>query len=184
MSQTTSYVWRSGTSSVGNVGIRALADSVITFVAGTVTDGVHVAQTDIDLEIGTGINEKPKGNINEIQDTFVDGVTFTVSGFVEDAQTNNVGQTVKEWLMEPKANSVFTKGRFALELNNFPSYNVSPITVSASPLQPRGLILTSWKWVRIGETKSKADFTATFRLNGDSGTATTSPKFDWTVVHT
>ncbi len=181
---TQSFIWRSGTASIGNRGLRTQGDaSVIIFEAGTITDGVHNSQTDIDLVIGTGVNEKPKGNINEIQDTFVDGVTFTLTGFIEDAQTNNVGQKIKEWIMEAKTNTVFTKGRFGIELNDFSSYDVIPITISATPTQPRGLILTSWKWIRVGETKGKASFIATVKLNGDSGTATTSPKFDWTVVH-
>jgi len=181
---TTSFVWRSGTTSLGNRGLRTQGDaSVITFTAGTVTDGVHTSQTNIDLEIGIGINEKPKGNINEIQDTFVDGITWTITGFAENAANNPVGQTVKEWIMEAKTNTVFTKGRFGIEMPNFPDYDVIPITVSASPTQPRGLILTNWQWIRPGETEGKVEFVATVRLNGDSGTAGTSPKFDWTVVH-
>jgi len=181
---TTSYFWRSDTDNTANRGLRTEADAdTIIFTAGTVVDGAHVSQTDIDIAIGTGINEKPKGNINEIQDTFVDGVTFTISGFIENAITNNVPQSIKEFLMEEKTNAVFTKGRFGIELNDFPSYNVIPITVSASPIQPRGLILTNWRWIRIGETGGKAAFTATVMLNGDHGTVGTSPKFDWTVVH-
>lgn len=181
---TTSYFWRSEANNTSEKGLRTETDAdVITFTAATITNGVHVSQTDIDITIGVGVNEKPKGNLNEIQDTFVDSVTFTISGFIETAKTNNVAQTIKEFLMEAKTNTVFTKGRFGIELTDFPSYNVVPITVSASPTQPRGLILTSWKWVRAGETAGKAEFIATVRLNGDIGTTGTSPKFDWTVVH-
>jgi len=184
MTQTTSTIWRVGTAfSGGGLGQIADADTVITFVAASVVDGDHIAQTDIGIEIGVGVNEKPKGNINEIQDTFVDSVTFTVTGFIEDAAGNTSPQIVKEWLMEEKTNSVFTKGRFGIELNDFPTYNVKPVIEGLIPQQPRGLILTSWNWIRVGETQSKAAFVATLRLNGDPGDAGTSPPFSWEVIH-
>jgi len=183
MTQTTSTIWRVSTFDSFGIGEISDADTVITFEPGSVVAGDHIAQTDINIEIGVGVNEKPKGNLNEIQDTFVDSVIFTLTGFIEDASFNFSTQVVKEWLMEEKTNAVFTKGRFGIEMPDFPDYNVKPMITGLSPEQPRGLILTSWNWIRTGETQSKAAFVATLRLNGDIGTKNTAPPFSWEVTH-
>ena len=47
--------------------------------------------------------------------------------------------------------------------------------------QPRAYILTSWRWIREGETKGKTTFIATIRFNGNVGSSTTTPKYSWTV---
>ena len=92
---------------------------------------------------------------------------------------------MKEWLIEEKTDDVFTKGRFGLELDDIDSYNLVPTGTGATPEQPKGYILTNWRWIRDGETSGKASFVATLRFNGDigSGTAskyTSSTKYDWT----
>ena len=178
----TSYIWRSTADADADLlGLRTAVDAeVIEFTATNVVDGKHIHEHSIDLPIGFAENEKPKLNVNEIQDTFLEGVIFTVTGTIENPSTNPAGQTVKEWVIEAKTNTLFSKGRFGIELADFGSYDVIPAAIGGVE-QPRGLILVDWKWIRNGTYNGKADFIATLRFNGDFGVSTTTPKYDWTV---
>ena len=157
------------------------SDTII-FSDANITNGRYLHQTQLDMNVAIGENEKPKGNVNELQDTFLDTITWTLTGSVA-TQTGNtsVFQKVKEWLIEEKTDDVFTKGRFGLELDDVNSYNLVPTGTGATPEQPRGYVLTNWRWIRDGETSGKAAFVATLRFNGDIGKNTTSTKYDWTV---
>lgn len=85
-----------------------------------------------------------------------------------------------------KTDTVFTKGRFGLELDDVDSYNLIPTGTGSSTEQPRGYVLSNWRWVRTGEIKSKTEFIATLRFNGDlnvdaSSNGNSSRDYDWTV---
>ena len=181
-----SYLWRSSDGQENNTtkqGTRSAAGTdVITFSAENVSSGKYLHQTQLDLVVAIGENEKPKGNVNELQDTFLDSITWTLTGSVA-TQTGNtsVFQKIKEWLIDEKTDDVFTKGRFGLELDDVDSYDLVPTGTGASPDQPRGYVLTNWRWIRDGETKGKASFVATLRFNGNVGSNSSSPKYSWTV---
>lgn len=181
-----SYIWRSASSNTlasDKRGTRSAAGTdVITFSAENVSSGKYLHQTQLDLVVAIGENEKPKGNVNELQDTFLDSITWTLTGSVV-AETGNssVFQKIKEWLIEGKTDTVFTKGRFGLELDDIDSYDLVPTGTGATPEQPKGYVLTNWRWIRDGETPGKASFVATLRFNGDIGKNTTTPKYDWTA---
>lgn len=177
------YIWRS-TTAVGGLGPRPLADTTIEFTENNVTQGKHIHEETIDLIVGYAENEKPKLKLNEIQDEGLDSVTFTITGTIENPEDNDAKQTVKAWLIEDKTNGVFTKGRHGIELTDFKEYNVVPTATGQTPEQPRGLILVNWKWIKNGEFQGKADFIATVKLNGDIGNTTTTPDYNWTVLHT
>ena len=71
-----SYIWRSASSNTlasDKRGTRSAAGTdVITFSAENVSSGKYLHQTQLDLVVAIGENEKPKGNVNELQDTFLD----------------------------------------------------------------------------------------------------------------
>jgi len=182
-----SFIWRSttGDEDANKLGQRASAGTdLIQFDLGNVSDGKHIHQTELGMTIGIGENEKPKGNINELQDTFLDGIEWTITGSVEGASNTSL-QKVKEWLIEAKTDAVFTKGRFGLELDSadITDYNLIPSGTGASPEQPRGYIITNWRWIRAGAQPGRIDFIAILRFNGELGIAGTSPPYDWTVKH-
>jgi hypothetical protein len=102
---------------------------------------------------------------------------------VTETGNSSVLQLVKEWLIEAKTDAVFTKGRFGLTLDDVDAYNLVPTGTGTSPEQPKGYVLTNWRWVRDGETNGKAGFIATLRFNGDVGNTTTTPDYNWTVNH-
>ena len=183
-----SYIWRStdgqedGTTKQGT---RSAAGSdAITFSKTSVSDGKYLHQTQLDMIVGIGENEKPKGNVNELQDTFLDSITWTITGsVVTDTGSSSVFQKIKEWLIDEKTDDVFTKGRFGLELDDIDSYDLVPTGTGAAVEQPRAYVLTSWRWIREGETKGKTTFIATIRFNGNVGSSTSSPKYSWTVIY-
>jgi len=100
---------------------------------------------------------------------------------VAETGNSSIFQKIKEWLIEGKTDTVFTKGRFGLELDDIDSYDLVPTGTGATPEQPKGYVLTNWRWIRDGETPGKASFVATLRFNGDIGKNTTTPKYDWTA---
>lgn len=185
----TSYLWRStsGEENVSKQGTRTSAADVITFSINNVSDGKYLHQTQFDFIVGIGENEKPKGNINEIQDTFLDSITLTLTGSVNTATGgSSIFDLIKKWMIEAKTDTVFTKGRFGLELDDVDSYNLIPTGTGSSTEQPRGYVLSNWRWVRTGEIKSKTEFIATLRFNGDlnvdaSSNGNSSRDYDWTV---
>lgn len=183
----TSYIWRATAVDSNRQCQRAAADSVIQFDSINVDDGKHIHQTQIDLVVAIGDNEKPQGDVNELQDVGLDSITWIITGSVESPTTNDVFQTVKEWMIGGKTTSTFTKGRFGLELDDITKYNLIPTGTgtggTATVEQPRGYILSNWQWVRTGAVSGKAEFIATLRFNGDVGSAATTPKYSWTVNH-
>lgn len=136
----------------------------------------HVYETQIGINCAVAENEKPKGNMNELQDLFLDGVPFQITGSVEIPQNTVISSRTKQWGIEPKTNTTFTKGRIGIRMNDFPGFNVVPQTLSSG--KARGLMFIDWQWTRQGNYPGKANFIAHFRLNGDTGTA---PNYDWTV---
>jgi hypothetical protein len=180
----TSYIWRNtdgDENATTKQGTRAAAGSdVITFSAGTISDGKHIHQTDFNIVVAIGDNEKPQGNVNELQDVGVDSMTWTITGSIESPTSNDIFATIKTWMLDGKTDDVYTKGRFGLELDDITAYNLIPTGTGASTEQPRGYILSNWNWIKDGETPGKAAFTATLRFNGDVGV---TPTYSWTVNH-
>ena len=183
----TSYIWRATSADANKQCLRANGDSVIEFTSGNVSNGRHIHQTQFDITVAIGDNEKPQGNVNELQDVGVDSINWTITGSVESPATNTVFQTIKEWMLDGKTTATFTKGRFGLELDDILKYNLIPTGTgtggTASVEQPRGYIISNWQWLRNGESNSKADFVATLRFNGDIGSSSSSPKYSWEVNH-
>jgi len=130
-----------------------------------------IQQTSIQLTSAVGINTKPKGKLNELQDTGFASMTFTITGFIEDPTNSLIPNLVKVWMLDPKVTGTYDHGRFGIELDDFPWYNIHP---NAN----RGCILSDWNWIRAGETRGKAEFTATVRFNSDL-TGLNSPTYAW-----
>ncbi len=180
----TSYIWRATNVDINKQCQLAQAESSIQFDIINVTNGKYIHQTQLDIVVAIGDNEKPQGNVNELQDVGVDSITWTITGSVESPQTNNAFQTVKVWMLDGKTTTNFTKGRFGLYLDDIVAYNLVPTATgiggTATVEQPRGYILSNWQWVRSGQINGKAEFIATLRFNGDIGV---TPTYSWEVNH-
>ena len=171
-----SYIWRDNAS-------RASASDKISFEAGGVADGqgfIHQLEFKVTTELAD--NEKPNAKLNELQDTQVDSITVVITGSIHNWQSDGasgtqstIPQTVKEWMCDKKTSTSFKKGRFGLELYDFPSFNVNPKNTSG---QERGYILQDWTWIRDGDIAGKTSFIATLRLNGYIGAENST--YSWT----
>lgn len=140
----------------------------IEFDIGTVPDNTaHIRESEFNLSSAIGINTKPKGNFNEVQDTGVDGLEITIAGHIQTPANTLAPYRAKTWLLEDKTNTTFTKGRFGLRLNDFPAFNLTPTAASAT--YTRGYILHDFRFIRDGEFSGRVAFIAILRFNGHEG---------------
>lgn len=166
-------IWRA--TAVGSGSEGGAGTDKIEFDEGTVPDSsCHITQSEFNIVSAIGINEKPKGNINEIQDTFVDSINVILTGSVENPRnvaSATAFKTVKTWMIEPKTIVAdFPKGRFGLRLNDFPHFNLNVIST-------RAYVLYDWRWIREGEWSGKVSFVAQLKFNGEVGE---TPPYSWT----
>ena len=158
----TSYIWRDAAAVGGS--------DEIEFESSSVTDDQgHIHQSEFKIVTAIADNEKPNAKLNELQDTQVDTITVTLTGSIHNWQTagasgttSTIPQTVKEWMCDKKTKTGFLKGRFGLQLADFPTFNVNPTATL-------GYMIQDWTWIRSGETQGKTDFIVTLRLNGEIG---------------
>lgn len=164
-----SAIWRDNN-------MEASSSDKIEFNTGSVPDNTSsITQTEIQITSAIAINEKPKGNLNEIQDTAADGVTYIITGSVKNRSNSAAPTTVKKWLFEDKTvTTTFPFGRFGIRLDDFPAYNVRPNA-------QRGLILYDWRWIQEGEYRGHSTFIAILRLNASS-TGLNSPTYNWNTT--
>lgn len=152
-------IWRATSS--GSEGSNG--SDIIEFNNGAAPDNTsNITQTELEMDVGVGENEKAGGDINELQDTGLATITFIITGTIVSPSTTQAVERIKIWLIEQKTNSNFPKGRTGLRLNDFPGFNLTP---TAS----RGYILSNFKFIRPREFRGKLDFIATLRFNGDVG---------------
>jgi hypothetical protein len=170
-----SFIWRDNAS-------RSSASDKIEFDAGNVSDAGYIHQSEFKITTALADNEKPNNKLNELQDTQVDSITVIVTGSIHNWQNtgtsgtqSTIPQKVKQWMCDKKTSASFKKGRFGLELYDFPSFNVNPKNTSG---QERGYIIQDWTWIRDGDIEGKTSFIATLRLNGYIGAE--SSTYDWT----
>jgi len=133
-----------------------------------------IMQNNITLTSATSINPKPKGQLDELQDTGFASMTFQVTGTIDDPTNSLIPNLVKGWLVDAKTTATYIMGRFGIEFDDFPAYNVHPNS-------DRGCMLTDWNWVRDGQTKGKAAFVATVKFNSTL-TGLNSPTYAWNGV--
>ena len=146
------------------------------FNGGTLPDATGgVIQNTITLTSAIAINAKPKKELDELQDTGLSTITWQITGHIKDPKNSLIPALVKKWMCQPKfVVTTFPKGRFGLQLDDFPGYNVRP---NAN----RGIMIESWNWIRDGETAGKASFVAVLRFSAND-TGLNSPTFDWDGV--
>jgi hypothetical protein len=146
------------------------------FNGGTLPDATGgIIQNTITLTCAIAVNSKPKKAVDELQDTGLSTVTFQITGHIKDPVSSAIPDLVKVWMCQDKSVvTTFPFGRFGIQLDDFPHYNVRP---NAN----RGCMIESWNWIRDGETKGKGAFVAVLRFScNDAGL--NSPTFDWDGV--
>ena len=155
-----SAIWRA--TSAGAEGSNG--SDIIEFNNGAAPDNTsNITQTELEMDVGIGENEKAGGDINELQDTGLATITFTITGTIVSPSTTQATERIKIWLIEAKTNDNFSKGRTGLRLNDFSGFNLTPTAA-------RGYMISNFRFIRPREFRGKLDFVATLRFNGDKGT--------------
>ena len=154
-----SCIWRSTTPQSGSE--AAAGSDKIEFDIGSVPDNTgHIADTEIHMGRDTSENPKPKSNNpNELQDNGLGTLEYTITGFIENPINSQVAAKIRDWMREAGTDSKFAYGRFGIRMDDNPAFKVTPATTY-------GLLLTDFKFTRIGEWQYRAAFVATLRFNG------------------
>lgn len=159
-----SAIWRATTTGSES----SNSTDIIQFNGGTVPDSTsHVKSSEVDMETGVAENDKPFSPINELQDTKATRITVQVIGIIDNPVSSGAPSRFKIWELEDKVNTVFTKGRFGLRLDDFPAFNLTPTTLASGT--PRGYIISNIKLSRDIEF-NRLNFSCTLKFNGDVGT--------------
>jgi hypothetical protein len=169
-----SIIWRVNTSPGSEPTGDTLTLDKIEFNEGAVVNANgYLTNTRFVMGSSVAVNEMP-GSIDKLQDTGVNGITIYVSGSITDPSGNgkNPAHKFKEWMLEPKTNTVFPKGLFGLRLDDFPVFDLTPTA-------DRGYILTDVEFVRNGDTKGKLEFIATLRFSGTVGSKDGNGDYTW-----
>lgn len=156
-----SCIWRSTNPQSGSE--SAAGTDKIEFDIGSVPDNTgHVSDTEIHMGRDVSENPKPKSNDpNELQDNGFGTLEYTITGFIENPINSGVAAKIRDWLREDLTDSKFLYGRFGIRMDDNPSFKVTPSTTY-------GLMLTDFRFTRIGEWQYRAGFVATLRFNGAS----------------
>lgn len=159
-----SVLWRSTSGS----GAESNGE-VLEFNQGAVPDATGaIIETSVKFEVGFADNPKAAGKINELQDTGLARIILTITGRIKAPKISSIPDVLKRWLIEDKTNTIFTKGRFGLRMNDFPQFNMKPEL-------NRGYFLIDLEFQREGEYEGRVAFIAILRFNGDPG----SPPYAW-----
>lgn len=157
-----SAIWQVQTSA--NSGARLAATpvaEVIYFNPSSVqTTGGYVFQTEFNIRNSIPENETVAGDNNEIQDMGLSGADVQLTGWFDNADANTNATLLMTWMKEAKTATLFTTGRFGLELEDFGEFDCVPTATY-------GYMIGDIKLVRDGEDTDKIGFVITLRFSGD-----------------
>ena len=87
-----------------------------------------------------------------------------VSGNADNDSATNLANKFSKWLQEGNTTTGYTKGRYGLQLDNAPQWNVAPTSTY-------GYHFRSVSFRYIGEKKDLVEYTISIALGGDLNTA-------------
>jgi len=166
-----SFIWRDNAS-------RSAASDKIEF-NNFPSGNAYINNVQAEIVSAFGENPIPKGTgsadsaqMDELQDTGPQKFEVVVGGFITNPQGSQAsGNKLKTWMLDDKFKTgTFPFGRFGLELQDNPIYNLNPGTT-------RGYMMVRCVFLREGETKGKLGFVATLRFNGNKGSNSNS--YSW-----
>jgi len=129
--------------------------------------GAYIENIDTDLRRAVPENEAVDEDNNEIQDMGLGGLDIVITGVSGDADndtTSNLVNKFIKWLKDGNTTTGFTKGRFGLQLDNAPQWNVTPTSTY-------GYHIRSIQSKYIGEKVDLVEFTISLVLGGDISNA-------------
>jgi len=173
-----SHIWRVKASAGNGTKATAALDTsifsngeVVDFNTTTLSAGDSLLFNS-EFNIRNSVPENPRvsGDNNEVQDMGMDGVDVTIVGLLSNVDSNT-GITDAEklitWSLKEKKVTSFTKGRFGLQLDDFPHFDVVPGGNANSLGTDYGYITANLKFIKDPEEVDKMGFVLGLRFSGD-----------------
>ena len=138
----------------------------------TPSAGGYISDISVDFRRAVPENEAVDADNNEIQDMGIGGLDIIIKGVIgnadNDDSTNPINK-ISKWLKDGNTSTVgptykYTKGRYGLELDNAPQWNVQPTATY-------GYHIRYARFNYIGEKKDMAEFEIALALGGDLANA-------------
>jgi len=162
-----SHLWQVQDSASSGSRADATATNTVSFNETTITTtGGFVYTSEFNIRNSIPESELIAGNNNHIEDMGIDGVDITLAGTVFDSDSSeDAGHKIKKlmiWITGDQitSGSFGVLGRFGLQLDNFPTFNVQPTATF-------GYMIQSLRFIREPDEINKVNFVIILRLSGD-----------------
>lgn len=160
----TNQIWQVQDSAADGTQSTAGDTNTIQFSLSNVTSDSNMFGVNVTLRNSTPENTNIEGDANQIEDLGIDGIDIKITGQFRNKE-DDITKLVKWWI-ENKFATLFTEGRFGLELDFPTNFNIVPTsTYGYQIVNPTIEILY--------EKTKIAGFTITLRLGGAVATALT-----------
>ncbi len=130
--------------------------------------GAYIDSIDIDFRRAVPENEAVDADNNEIQDMGIGGLDIILHGYIGNADSNleasNGVNKLSLWLQEGNTTTGYTKGRYGLEFDNAPQWDVVPSSTY-------GYHIRNAHFKYMGDKKDMVEFTVALALGGDLDSA-------------
>ena len=129
--------------------------------------GAYIEDISIEFRRSIPENASVDANNNEIQDMGIEGLDIIirgVSGNTDYDNATNLANKFSKWLQEGNTTTGYTKGRYGLQLDNAPQWDVTPTSTY-------GYHIRSVSFKYIGERKDLVEYTIAIALGGDLNSA-------------
>jgi len=162
---TDSIIWRAVDGTLDYA--SAAAGNIVKFNEGSVNQNGYIYKSEFDVRISVPENERIAEDINAVQDMGMDGIDITLTGMIEESDSETANSKVVNlmtWLKEDKTDNDFPFGKFGLLLPDFPHFDCQPNNVGAVQY---GYVLAGVRFIRDGEDKNKVGVIIQLRYAGD-----------------
>jgi hypothetical protein len=125
--------------------------------------GAYIEDIAVEFRRSIPENTAVNANNNEIQDMGVEGLDIVIKGISGNADydhESNLANKCSKWLKDGNTTTGYTKGRYGLQLDNAPQWNVVPTSTF-------GYHIRSINFRYIGEKKDLVEYTIALSLGGD-----------------
>lgn len=129
--------------------------------------GAYIEDIAIEFRRSIPENASVDANNNEIQDMGIEGLDIIIRGVSGNADydhATNLANKFSKWLQDGNTTTGYTKGRYGLQLDNAPQWNVIPTSTY-------GYHIRSVSFRYIGEKKDLVEYTIAIALGGDLNSA-------------
>ena len=129
--------------------------------------GAYIEDIAVEFRRSIPENASVDANNNEIQDMGIEGLDIIIRGVSGNADydnATNLANKFSKWLQDGNTTTGYTKGRYGLQLDNAPQWNVIPTSTY-------GYHIRSVSFRYIGEEKDLVEYTIAIALGGDLNSA-------------